>query len=546
MKEVVQLQLENDMDLMLAHKRSMKLAELCGLSHIIQTYFATAVSEIARQVRNSDAVLALGLQELKQNRKEMQASIVVGMPFSEEFQGAVQYAKRLVSDIEIVKHPGRTSILIKQPLSFSGLINDARVQSFVDYFRKELPMSPYDELRKKNIYLLELSEKLKGKENDYRMLTETLPLMMFTTNALGELIYGNKWLMDHFGLGEITPNKISWLSFVHLHQKNSMAEQWEAALIKPSPLQHEIKLRSKNDKQYAWHLASLNPIKNEADALTGWTGFFVNIHAQKLMEETLRNNEDLKSIQKSLMNSQVTLQNKIEELNRSNYDLEQFAYIASHDLQEPLRKIQSFIDLLQSDLDEEERQRYLEKINASSLRMSQLIKGVLDYSRLSKNNAPFDTVDLTAVLEAVKADLELMIKDKQAEIISTPLISVKGIDQQLFQLFYNLIKNSLKFAEKPVIHISARELPPGEAAKLPQLKSGGKFIELKFKDNGIGFDQKHSKDIFVIFKRLSSTHSGTGIGLALCKRIVDNHLGMIWAESQPGKGATFTVVLPIE
>jgi PAS domain S-box-containing protein len=553
MKEIVKINLENEMDIILAHKRSMKLGELCGLSVISQTTFATAVSEIARCVIDNEnmSVLSLGVSTTRGSRKELQACILTDTDVAKDSPEAVKYAKRLADGFEISGSERQKKISIKQALTFSGLLNDARTQSFVDYFKRELPLSPYDELRKKNIQLIDLADRLRESEAQYKKLTDTLPLMMFTTNAGGFLIYANTWLKNFFGLGEIEPNRISWLNFIHVQSNKNVREEWETAQLDQKTLSMEAKINVKNSTlESIWHLITLVPIKSDAGVLTGWTGFFVDINAQKIVQETLKNNIDLKAAQKQLLNSQSRLEEKVQELNKSNHDLEQFAYIASHDLQEPLRKIRSFTELLEAHIDHpEKRKGYMQKIDQASQRMTNLIKDVLDYSRLSRSESVFENVDLNDVLKQVMEDVELVVRDKNATIKAQKLPVINGIRPQLHQLFYNFINNALKFNNgDPVINVNARELDQEEVKSNPELSLHSKYIEITFKDNGIGFDQKYARQIFTIFKRLNSKDSfaGTGIGLALCKKIVDNHHGSIEANGEPGQGAEFIVTLPID
>ena len=236
-----------------------------------------------------------------------------------------------------------------------------------------------------------------------------------------------------------------------------------------------------------------------------------------------------------------------EKLEASNMELEQFAYIASHDLQEPLRKIQTFSELLQKNLHEGQlAAKYIEKIDISAARMSLLIRDVLNYSKLSRDGQPFKEVDLNLILENVKADLELMIQETGAVIHHGPLPVLKGIPLQLQQLFSNLIGNSLKFSRGvPEITITWREAAPSEVA-IHHLPDNRKYLRLTVADNGIGFEQEYASKIFVIFQRLNynNKHGGTGIGLALCKRIVENHGGAIEAKGELNKGATFHAYLP--
>src|SRR6218665_943270 len=238
MREIVKINLENEMDLILAHKRSLKLAELCGISVLVQTSFATAVSEISRCVigdEDNKSTLTLGLSDEKNVRRSLVASLISSVDFTKSHSDALKYATRLTDDLKISSDNDRgkkvTKIVITQKINFAGLINEARIQSFISYFKKEPPLSPYDEIRKKNIQLLELSEKLKESENQYRILSETLPLMVFATNATGHLTYGNRWLKDHFNLVEIHPGKLSWISLIHTAEHKTVLAEWDKSQL---------------------------------------------------------------------------------------------------------------------------------------------------------------------------------------------------------------------------------------------------------------------------------------------------------------------------
>lgn len=237
------------------------------------------------------------------------------------------------------------------------------------------------------------------------------------------------------------------------------------------------------------------------------------------------------------------------ELEKSNRDLEQFAYVASHDLQEPLRKIQIFSELSENNLSHPETlKKYLHKINSSAFRMSELIKAVLNYSRLSRSGNELVEIDLNAIVANIRSDLELVIEEKKAEITTNHLPVIFGNHLQIHQLFLNLITNSLKFTEGPPrISITANLVPAGQQRQGVAFKREGAYYELVFRDNGIGFDQQYADQIFAIFQRLHTAdrYAGTGIGLALCKKIVENHQGAITVHSQPGQGTTFFVYLPV-
>ena len=245
------------------------------------------------------------------------------------------------------------------------------------------------------------------------------------------------------------------------------------------------------------------------------------------------------------------LARKADELARSNAELEQFAFVASHDLQEPLRKIQAFGDRVKTKcekIDLGEAGDYLSRMQNAAARMQTLINDLLAFSRVIRSSQPFVPVDLGAVTREVLNDLEVRIEKSGGRVDVGELPTISGDPTQMRQLMQNLLSNALKFqpaGERPVVTISSRILPDsaGETAAVP---NANPFWEICVQDNGIGFDEKHLEKIFAVFQRLHgrTEYEGTGIGLAVCRRIVDRHGGAITARSQPGKGATFVFTVP--
>ncbi len=260
---------------------------------------------------------------------------------------------------------------------------------------------------------------------------------------------------------------------------------------------------------------------------------------------------------------QKTTQRKLEENNRqlehlnqtlenSNHDLQQFASVASHDLQEPLRKIQMFSNILKNkasgNLSKEEI-AYLEKIIGSTERMKALIIDILNYSRLSAVDGEFLPTDLNFVLKELLEDFELMIADKKGKIIYNDLPVLEVNRGQVRQVFQNLISNSLKFSKDdvaPVINIKAALL--NAKSFNSKQNANGAFCLLTIEDNGIGFDEKYATTVFSLFQRLHPKDSfeGTGIGLAITKKIIEKHHGLIQVKSTPGVGTKFMIVLPLK
>jgi hypothetical protein len=551
MREIVKINLENEMDLILANRRTMKLAELCGLSLTVQTALATAVSEIARCAlsKSKSTFLHLGILTLSPLKKQVSV-VVCNTAESCANREAISYAKRLIDDVQAVKSNSFYDVHLRHDLKFPGFITESKIDSFIEYFKNEPALSPYDEIRRQNVKLLEFSDKLKESENQYRELAETLPLMMFSINPPGETIYTNKWLKNYFGFASKAKPVFTWQEFVHPDDYAAIRKDWDAQFHAKSPFHSQARLKRNADAVFLWHLISIVPVRNESNMLTHWTGFFVDINAQKLVEETLNDNVELKEAHKKLVGYQNQLEDKVSELNISNHELEQFAYIASHDLQEPLRKIITFSHLLGDklkDLDEDSR-KYFNKIVSSSSRMTELINDVLDWSRIAKTQQELSPVNLNSIVEDVKSDFELLIEEKGAVVERSKLPMIKGNPIQMIQLFTNLLSNSLKFCNKsPIIKIASRYLPFDEVEMNTRLDVTLRYAEITLSDNGIGFEQKYSDQIFKIFQRLNgrSEYAGTGIGLAICKRIVENHRGVISAQGKVGEGCAFTIILPV-
>jgi PAS domain S-box-containing protein len=250
---------------------------------------------------------------------------------------------------------------------------------------------------------------------------------------------------------------------------------------------------------------------------------------------------------------QEELHNNIKQLEHSNTELEQYAYVASHDLQEPLRKIRTYASYLnetEGSKFEERGRSYMDKIISAAERMSNLISDILSFSSLKRDPA-FLNLDLTHVLKNILVDLDLLIAQKEARIEFDKLPFIEAIPLQMHQLFYNLLNNALKFTKEgvnPVITISSQIMNPDDVIKHPSLDPELSYCQITLKDNGIGFSPEFSEQIFGLFKRLGPKKNvaGSGIGLALCRKVVSNHHGIITAEGQVNVGATFSIILPLK
>jgi PAS domain S-box-containing protein len=346
-----------------------------------------------------------------------------------------------------------------------------------------------------------------------------------------------------FGLpGSARVSFLDLIAAIHPRDKQRLQLAMKKALQKEQGGHYRIDYAVTGivDRKIRWQRATGQVFYDENGQPTRVTGTVLDITERKHIEEALE--ERVLQRTKELM--QIN-----KELERSNLELEQYAYVASHDLQEPLRKILVYSDLLQNELTETSSASVrLQKIMNSANRMSALIQDLLDFSKLIKSEEIFKPVDLNVVVKNVRDDFELKIQETGAIIEVDPLPIVEASSQQMNQMFYNLIGNALKFrkdTERPLIKISAHEavLPDD---RLRDLNPNLKYFEICVADNGIGFSPKYNTQIFEIFKRLHgrSRYEGTGIGLALCRKIARNHNGDILAVSNEGMGATFHVVLP--
>ncbi|MBA3664224.1 MAG: response regulator [Bacteroidetes bacterium] len=301
------------------------------------------------------------------------------------------------------------------------------------------------------------------------------------------------------------------------------------------------------------------PIQSEL--LRAKVSVFVDLY--KKNHQLLMQEQRLKAINKSLeieVKDRIASEEKVMELNKqllknieqlesTNKELDQFAFIASHDLQEPLRKIRTFsnrvVTKYKDHLDDEGKM-YMDKMQGACERMQNLINDILAFSKIAVSKEALVYSDLNALLEEVLSDMDMQIQEKNAKITVTTLPKIHVYPSLIKPLFQNLINNSLKYSQKgiePVIEISGKiEIP--EDGKLQEHK----YCRLQIKDNGVGFEQQYAEQIFTMFKRLhgNSEYAGTGIGLAICKKIVEEHHGYISAKSAVNKGATFTITLPAE
>lgn len=363
---------------------------------------------------------------------------------------------------------------------------------------------------------------LKESSAKFKMLLQTLPQITWTNLPSGEVNFYNENWYKYTGLSLEESHGHGWHRVIHPNDFPKMKNDFEHSLKTGEVFVSEHRER-RYDGEYRWHLSRANPIRNEQGEITLWVGSATDIHEQKTIAEHL----------------EKLVSERTKQLERSNEDLQQFAHVASHDLKEPLRKIKIFTSRVQEEFKEEipkKAYEFLDKINGASSRMQAMIDGVLNYSSVNSSEQKVEQVDLNATILNAESDLEIVIAQKKAVIKSKELPTIEGSGILLYQLFYNLINNALKFTSTervPVITITAEQK--------------GKLVEIKVSDNGIGFEAEYDRKIFETFVRLHSkdVYEGTGIGLALCKKIAERHGGNIKAEGEENKGATFIITLPL-
>lgn len=356
-------------------------------------------------------------------------------------------------------------------------------------------------------------------EDYYFQLLENLPAAVYTCDSEGYIKFFNKAAVELWGR-EPEIGKDLWCGSWKIYNMDGKRIQLSEcpmaiALKEKRSVIGETIIIERPDGQKKFVLPHPDPVFNAAGELIGARNMLVDVTENK---QILEANQKLKFY---------------------NDQLDQFAYAASHDLQEPLRKINTFASLLSiknnQKLDETGK-KYLNKLKESTNRMTNLISDLLAYSRSVNVGEQTASVNLNEIIENIKSDLEIMLLESGAKIKFEKLPTIKAVHSQINRLFYNLINNSLKFAKKgstPVIKITSEISPP--------------FIKIVVKDNGIGFEEEYAEKIFNLFLRLNDRkmYHGNGIGLSLCKKIVESYKGEITAKSELNKGASFLIKLPI-
>ncbi|MBC7476201.1 MAG: PAS domain-containing protein [Candidatus Sericytochromatia bacterium] len=345
--------------------------------------------------------------------------------------------------------------------------------------------------------------------SQFRLLTNTVPEIIWTADPDGYRDYFNNNWYKYTGLIHQHSEGWKWKSVIHPDDKKIVLEKWNQSIGNGEV--YESSYRQKDSEQtYHWFLERAMPLKDDNGKIIKWFGSLTNI------DDQIKNQEYLE---------------------KSNHELQQFAFISSHDLQEPLRIVNSYIQLLSKkyvDQLDSEAHEFINFAIDGINRMQSLVNDLQEYSNIVQRKVKFKPVDLEKVLENALYSLESQITDKNAKISHNKLPIINADEKQITALFQNIISNSIKYCKsQPTININV------------QLKYGEWVFS--FKDNGIGIEPEYFEKIFLFFQRLHnrSIYQGTGMGLAICKKIVENHKGEIWVSSGYGIGSVFHFTIPI-
>lgn len=385
------------------------------------------------------------------------------------------------------------------------------------------------------------NEELKTLIEEFKFVTDFMPQMVWATQPDGYHDFYNKRWYDYTGLDYEQTKDKGWSLVLHPDDYERTWKAWEVSLRTGKLYDIEYRMR-RHDGEYRWMLARAMPLKDEAGNIIKWFGTCTDIHDQKIETDIL---------EQKVLERTHELRRTNSELETSNNELMQFASVASHDLQEPLRKIHIFSNMIKERYLKEAESGavdYINRIIKSSSRATRLINDLLSFSRLSSESL-FKKTDLNEIVEEVLGDIELAILEKKAKIEMDKLPVIDAVPGQMRQIFQNILTNALKFSKENVPpHVQIRcDLIDSLKFDGAQKTQDGNYCRISIKDNGIGFDPQYAAKVFTIFQRLHprEKYEGTGIGLAIAKKIIEKHNGIITAQSKEGEGAEFVMVLPI-
>ncbi|RXJ52657.1 PAS domain-containing sensor histidine kinase [Gelidibacter gilvus] len=386
-------------------------------------------------------------------------------------------------------------------------------------------------------------QQLLEREEKFRLLADSMPQHVWTSDPEGNLNYFNQYVYDYSGLTPEQINTEGWIQIVHPDDWKKNIRQWSKAVRtgKDFLIEHRFK---KHTGEFRWQLSRAIPQKDPDGNIKMWVGSSTDIQEQKMFTTELENMVHLRTNE---------LKEKNIDLEKINKELQSFVYISSHDLQEPLRKIQTFSSrILETEYESlsDNAKKYFNRMQKSAYRMQNLIQDLIAYSRTGVQELTFEAVDLSEIIEDVKETLSEEFEENHVTLKLHNVCTLQAIPVQFKQIMHNLISNSMKFGKTDhpvIIEINCEKVEASNLA-VGSLTDYDHFYHISYLDNGIGFEPDYNEKIFEVFQRLHSKdeYSGTGIGLAIVKRIIENHEGYIFAKGKLNEGARFDIYLPAE
>jgi PAS domain S-box-containing protein len=376
-----------------------------------------------------------------------------------------------------------------------------------------------------------------------------MPQLIWTTDKIGNLNYFNQAVYEYSGLSFEELKNRGWLAVVHPDELKENIRKWFESIDTGNEFIFEHRFRN-SQGNYRWQRSRASPQKDDQGNIQMWIGTSTDIQEQKHFMQELERNVFERT--ESLNYANLALKQTVSELEQTNAELASFNYIASHDLQEPLRKIIAFSkhigDLEQNSLSVSSRDYFDRIINAAS-RMQNLIDAFLSYSQTSNIRAALEKMDFNQSFREVINDYSEDIEQHHIRLECQDLPVLLGIPLQINQLFSNLIGNAIKYRRSGVdheIYVGVEKID-GRTMSIEGADPGLPYWKISIQDNGIGFEQIYESQIFELFQRLHSrqAYAGTGIGLAICKKIMRNHKGFITANGFSGSGAVFSMYFPV-
>jgi PAS domain S-box-containing protein len=403
-----------------------------------------------------------------------------------------------------------------------------------------------------------LAEKiLRESEERFRQMANLVPLVILTTDDKGDCNFlSSKW-QQLTGKPVEEGLKRSWFNFIHPNDRENVLISWTSCFQARKPFEGKFRFLSASGN-YIVVYANAGPIYDIKEEITGYIGILQDISAEEQIKHSLEKivlhrTEDLRKKNADLRQAETLLKQQNEELEKINTQLSSFAHVTSHDLQEPLRKIQMNLDRLltvEGDNFSEKGRDFYQRITHSTTQMRALIEDLLTFAQSNDYEGKREEVDLNIIVKDTINALEAKITEKNATIKVEELPVMNIVPFQFHQLFLNLLSNALKFSKAGIAPYIVVRSKVVEGNYLP--KGAGEvaraYYHLSVSDNGIGFAPEQSEQIFEMFYRLHgrAKYEGTGLGLSICKKIVENHKGKIYAEGQQNEGAVFHIYLPVE